>query len=274
MLCDEKKAVLKIIPINDEGELMMDHLRSLLSPRTKIVAVNHISNSLGLINPVKEIAHLAHQCGAVVLIDGAQAGSHLKIDVDDLDCDFYCLSAHKMYGPTGVGILNGRKHLLEKMPPYHGGGEMIREVTFEKTTYNELPYKFEAGTPHIAGVIAFRQAMEFIADVGYEYIKSHDGKLLGYATERLKKLPSIKIAGDSNPKVGIISFNMEGFHPFDIGHILDARGIAVRTGQHCTQPLMDRLGIDGTVRISFGIYNTMEEIDVLMKALRIVNFIR
>lgn len=273
ILCNEKKAVLKVIPINDEGELIMNEFRSLLSPRTKIVTVNHVSNSLGLINPVKEIARLAHQHEAIVIIDGAQAGSHLKIDVEDLDCDFYCLSAHKMYGPTGVGILYGKKYLLEKMPPYHGGGEMIRDVTFEKTTYNDLPYKFEAGTPNIAGVIAFRQAIEFIESIGLEYIKHHDRNLLEYATEGLKKLPTIKIAGDANDKVGVISFNMEGFHPFDIGHILNARGIAVRTGQHCTQPLMDRLGLDGTVRISLAIYNTEEEIDELVKALRVINFI-
>lgn len=252
----------------------MDDLRSMLSSRTKIVAVNHVSNSLGIINPVKDIVQLAHQHGAVVLVDGAQAGSHLKIDVADLGCDFYCLSAHKMYGPTGVGILYGKKHLLEEMPPYHGGGEMIREVTFAKTTYNDLPYKFEAGTPHIAGVVAFRHAMEFVLTIGHGYIAEHDNNLLAYARERLIKLPSLKMEGDTKEKVGIISFNMDGFHPFDIGHILDARGIAVRTGQHCTQPLMDRLGIDGTVRISFGVYNTMEEVDELVKVLRVVNFIR
>lgn len=273
ILCEEKKAVLRVIPVNDAGELQLDEYKKLLSPRTKLVAVNHVSNSLGTINPVKEIARLAHAHGAVILIDGAQAPSHVKVDVQELDCDFYCLSAHKMYGPTGVGVLYGKQKLLEAMPPYHGGGEMIREVTFAKTTYNDLPYKFEAGTPHIAGVVAFRHAIEFITSVGYEYISEYDQQLLNYTTSKISKLPSINIVGTASHKVGIISLTMEGFHPFDIGHILNARGIAVRTGQHCTQPLMDRLGIDGTVRISLAIYNTEEEIDELVKALRVINFI-
>jgi cysteine desulfurase/selenocysteine lyase len=274
ILCKEKKAILKVIPINDEGDLILDEFVSLLSGRTKLVAVSHVSNSLGTINPIKEIIRLAHHQGTVVLIDGAQAGAHQKIDVQDLDCDFYCLSAHKMYGPTGVGILYGKRHILEIMPPYHGGGEMIREVTFAKTTYNDLPYKFEAGTPHIAGVVAFRKALEFMSVTGHDYLIQHDKELLAYATERLSKLSTVRLVGTSKEKVGIVSFVMEGFHPYDIGHILNARGIAVRTGQHCTQPLMDRLGIDGTVRLSLAIYNTRQEIDELIRALRVINFIK
>ena len=274
-VCAEKKAVLKIIPINDQGELDMDAYEKLLSSRTRLVAVNHVSNSLGTINPVREITRLAHDAGAVVLVDGAQACGHLAIDVQDIDCDFYCLSAHKMYGPTGVGVLYGKKEILEKMPPYQGGGEMIREVTFTHTTYNDLPYKFEAGTPNIADVIAFRQAMEFILALGRENIGAHEEELLQYATEKVSALPSVQLVGTAKRKAGVLSFIVEGVHPFDIGLILDARGIAVRTGHHCTQPLMDRLGIDGTVRASFAVYNTKAEIDALVEGLtKIMNFIQ
>jgi cysteine desulfurase/selenocysteine lyase len=275
LLCEEKKAILKVIPVTEAGELDVTAYSKLLTPRTKLVAVNHASNSLGTINPVKTIIDLAHKVGAVVLIDGAQAGAHLEIDVQALDCDFYCLSSHKMYGPTGTGILYGRKELLEKMPPYQGGGEMIKEVTFEKTTYNDLPYKFEAGTPNIADVIAFGKAIEFITAFGKENIAYHEHELLVYATDRLGVLPSVKFVGTAKEKVSVLSFVVKGIHPFDVGQMLDARGIAVRTGHHCTQPLMDRFGIEGTVRASFAVYNTKNEIDQLVEGLeRVIKFLK
>ncbi|HEX8039666.1 MAG TPA: cysteine desulfurase [Chryseosolibacter sp.] len=274
-VCEANKATLRVIPVSREGELDLATLKEHLSPRTKIVAVNHASNSLGTINPVKEIIRLAHQAGAVVLIDGAQAGAHLQIDVQDLDCDFYCLSSHKMYGPTGTGILYGKRELLEKMPPYQGGGEMIKEVTFERTTYNDLPYKFEAGTPNIADVIAFRQAMEFILEVGRENIAAHEESLLQYATARIRTLSSVVPVGTAARKVGVLAFTVKGIHHFDVGQMLDARGIAVRTGHHCTQPLMDCFGLEGTVRASFAVYNTKKEIDQLVEGLeRIINFMK
>ncbi len=273
MLCEEKKALLKIIPVSESGELEVAAFAKLLSPKTKLVAVNHASNSLGTINPIKEIIQLAHEAGAVVLVDGAQAGAHLEIDVQQLDCDFYCLSAHKMYGPTGAGLLYGKKSLLEKMPPYQGGGEMIKDVTFEKTTYNDLPYKFEAGTPNIADVIAFKFAMDFITHMGKENIAAHEHELLSYATEKISILPGVKLVGTAKQKVSVLSFVIDGIHPFDIGQMLDARGVAVRTGHHCTQPLMDRFGIEGTVRASFAVYNTKAEIDELIEGVsRIINF--
>lgn len=274
-VCEEKKAVLKVIPVSDDGELDMDAYKELLSAKTKIVSVNHASNSLGTINPIKEIIRLAHEHGAVVVIDGAQAGAHLEIDVQDLDCDFYCLSSHKMYGPTGTGFLYGKRELLEKMPPYQGGGEMIKDVTFEKTTYNDLPYKFEAGTPNIADVIAFRHAMEFILELGKDNIAAHEHELLLYAMERVSKLKSVKLIGRAKNKVAVLSFVVEGIHHFDIGQMLDARGIAVRTGHHCTQPLMDRFCIEGTVRASFSVYNTKQEIDQLVEGLeRVIGFMK
>jgi cysteine desulfurase / selenocysteine lyase len=273
MICEEKKAVMKVIPVTSIGEIDLDAYRKLLSSRTKIVAVNHASNSLGTINPVKEIIKLAHEVGAVVLIDGAQAAAHLEIDVQDLDCDFYCISSHKMYGPTGTGILFGKKELLEKMPPYMGGGEMIKDVTFAKTTYNDLPYKFEAGTPNIADVVALNEAIHFINELGKENIASHEHGLLTYAKDKLAELPRLKLIGTSNNKVSVQSFIIDGIHPFDIGQMLDARGIAVRTGHHCTQPLMESFGLEGTVRASFAVYNTIEEIDQLVEGLkRITNF--
>lgn len=275
LICEERKAKLKVIPVNESGELKMESYKSLLSPKTKIVSVNHASNSLGTINPVKEIIRLAHEAGAVVLIDGAQAGAHLNIDVQDLDCDFYVLSSHKMYGPTGTGILYGKRSLLEKMPPYHGGGEMIKDVTFEKTTYNDLPYKFEAGTPNIADVVAYRHAMEFILDLGRENIATHEHELLVYATEKISKLKGVKIVGQAKNKVAVVAFTVEGIHHFDIGQMLDARGIAVRTGHHCTQPLMECFGIEGTVRASFAVYNTKKEVDQLVEGLeRIISFMK
>ena len=274
-VCEANKAKLKVIPVNREGVLDIGVFKQFLSPRTKIVAINHASNSLGTINPIKEIISLAHEVGAVVLIDGAQAGAHLEIDVQDLDCDFYCLSSHKMYGPTGAGILYGKIDLLEKMPPYHGGGEMIKEVTFEKTTYNDLPYKFEAGTPNIADVVAFRHAMEFILELGRENIAAHEHELLAYATEKIAKLKSVNIVGTAANKLAVLAFTVKGIHHFDVGQMLDARGIAVRTGHHCTQPLMECYGIEGTVRASFAVYNTKKEIDQLVEGLeRIINFMK
>ncbi len=271
--CDEKKAILKIIPITDIGEIDVDAYAKLLNSRSKVVAVNHASNSLGTINPIKEIIELAHKAGAVVLIDGAQSSAHLEIDVQELDCDFYCISSHKMYGPTGTGILYGKKALLEKMPPYMGGGEMIKDVTFSKTTYNDLPYKFEAGTPNIADVVALKEAIGFINEIGKENIAAHESELLRYAKEKLSSLPAIKLVGTSMNKVSVQSFIIEGIHHFDIGQMLDARGIAVRTGHHCTQPLMERFGIEGTVRASFAVYNTKSEIDQLAEGLsRIISF--
>lgn len=275
LVCEEKKATLQVIPVSPEGELDLDVFKKILSGKTKMVAINHASNSLGTINPVKDVIKMAHAVGAVVLIDGAQAGAHLEIDVQDMDCDFYCLSAHKMYGPTGTGILYGKKDILEKMPPYHGGGEMIKEVTFEKTTYNDLPYKFEAGTPNIADVVAYKYAFDFINELGKENIAAHEHELLTYATERVSKLKSVKLVGTAKNKVGVLAFTVDGIHHFDIGQMLDARGIAVRTGHHCTQPLMTRFGIEGTVRASFAVYNTKKEVDQLVEGLeRVINFMK
>jgi len=275
MICEEKGAILKVIPVTEIGEMDLEAYRLLLSSRTKIVAVNHASNSLGTINPIMEIIDAAHHFGAVVLIDGAQAAAHLPIDVQQLNCDFYCISSHKMYGPTGTGILYGKKELLEKMPPYMGGGEMIKEVTFAKTTYNDIPYKFEAGTPNIADVIALKEAISFINETGKENIAAHEHELLRYTVKKLSTIPSLQFIGTSEHKVSVQSFVIEGVHHFDIGQMLDARGIAVRTGHHCTQPLMDQYGIEGTVRASFSVYNTKDEVDQLAEGLeRIVKFLK
>lgn len=275
LICEQKEAILKIIPVSEQGELDLDVFSQILSPRTRIVSINHASNSLGTVNPIKEIIRMAHQAGAVVLVDGAQAGAHLPIDVQALDCDFYCLSSHKMYGPTGTGILYGKKSILEKMPPYHGGGEMIREVTFEKTTYNDLPYKFEAGTPNIADVVAYKEAFDFITDLGKENIAAHEHDLLTYATGQVGALKGIRLVGTAAEKVSVLSFVVDGIHHFDIGQMLDARGIAVRTGHHCTQPLMTQYCIEGTVRASFAVYNTKPEIDQLVEGLdRIIRFMK
>ncbi|MFN3851275.1 MAG: SufS family cysteine desulfurase [Spirosomataceae bacterium] len=268
MLCEEKGCVLKVIPINDAGELLMDEYEKLLSERTKFVSVVHVSNALGTINPVKEIIAKAHAVGAKVLIDGAQASSHLTLDVQDLDTDFYVLSAHKLYGPTGMGVLYGKKEILDAMPPYRGGGEMIKEVTFEKTTYNELPYKFEAGTPNIADVVAVKNALDYVAELGKENIAAYENELLKYGTEALNEIDGLRIIGQAKEKVSVISFVVDGIHPQDIGVILDQQGIAVRTGHHCTQPLMKRLGLVGTSRASFAVYNTKEEIDKLVSGIR------
>jgi cysteine desulfurase / selenocysteine lyase len=274
-VCEDRGAILKVINVTDSGELDIDHYKTLLSSKTKLVAVNHASNSLGTINPIKQIIDLAHAHGAVALIDGAQAGAHLEIDVQALNCDFYCLSSHKMFGPTGTGILYGKQALLELMPPYQGGGEMIKSVTFEKTTYNDLPYKFEAGTPNIADVIAFGKAIEFINHMGKDAMAAHEHDLLTYATEKIKTLPHVRVIGEAKEKVGVLSFSVDGIHPFDIGQMLDARGIAVRTGHHCTEPLMARFGIEGTVRASFSVYNTRQEVDQLIEGLeRIIKFMK
>jgi len=261
MLCEEKEAILKIIPISDSGEILMEEFDRLLNEKTKLVGIVHVSNSLGTINPVKEIIHKAHQFGAKVLLDGAQSTTHLEVDVQDLDCDFLAFSAHKLFGPTGLGVLYGKRSILESMPPYQGGGEMIKEVTFEKTTYNEIPFKFEAGTPNIADVIAFQKSLEFINSIGKQNIKTHEEGLLTYANELLGEIKGFIPVGTAKEKVSVLSFNIRGMHPFDVGMMLDANGIAVRTGHHCTQPLMQRFGIEGTVRASFSVYNTKSEID-------------
>lgn len=266
MLCEEKGAILKIIPIKDNGEILMEEYEKLLSNKTKLVSIVHASNTLGTINPVKKIIALAHAFGAKVLLDGAQSTNHLEIDVQDLDCDFLAFSAHKLYGPTGLGILYGKRELLDSMPPYQGGGEMIKEVSFEKTTYNVLPFKFEAGTPNIADVIAFQKALEFISGLGKKNILAHETRLLEYATEKLSLIKGFVPVGTAKEKVSVISFNIKDMHPFDVGMMLDANGIAVRTGTHCTQPLIKRLGIEGTVRASFAVYNTESEIDKLVES--------
>ena len=266
MLCERTGAELKVIPMNLDGELMIDEYEKLLSNKTKIVAVNHISNALGTINPVKHITNRAHAFGAAVLIDGAQAVPHLKPDVKDLDCDFYVFSAHKMCGPTGVGILYGKETWLNKLPPYQGGGEMIREVTFEKTTYADLPHKFEAGTPNIADGIAFGTAVDYLDSIGFDNIAAYENELLAYATKNMSEIEGKKIWGTSANKAPVISFNIGGIHPYDIGTIVDKMGIAVRTGHHCAQPIMNFCKIVGTVRASFSFYNTKEEIDRLVAA--------
>lgn len=267
ILCEEKGARLQVIPVNDAGELDIDAYEAMLSDKTRLVAVTHVSNALGTVNPVRQITDAAHRVGAVVLIDGAQSTVHLDIDVQEMDCDFFAFSAHKLYGPTGIGALYGKKHLLEAMPVFHGGGEMIKEVTFEKTTYNELPYKFEAGTPNIADTIAFKTALDFIASTGKEQIRDHEHGLLQYATAKLETVKGLKIIGRAKEKTSLVSFIIDKVHPQDIGILLDNKGIAVRTGHHCAQPLMQRFGIPGTIRASFAVYNTKEEIDALTAAL-------
>ncbi|MDH5610625.1 MAG: cysteine desulfurase [Cyclobacteriaceae bacterium] len=268
LLCKQTGAVLRIIPINDQGELMMDRFAEMVGEKTKIVSVVYISNSLGTINPVEEIIQKAHAHGATVVIDAAQAAPHLQLDVKRLNCDFLALSGHKMYGPTGVGILYGKRSFLEKMDPYQGGGEMIRDVTFENTTFNDIPYKFEAGTPNIADVVAFREAFRFISEIGIENIAARENELLQYGTTLLGEIKGLTIIGQAKQKASVISFIVEGVHPFDLGILLDTKGIAIRTGHHCTQPLMTRYGIEGTARASFAVYNTTEEIDRLANGLK------
>ncbi len=268
MLCERTGARLRVIPMNQDGELVMAVFEALLSDRTKLVFVNHISNALGTINPIEDIIKKAHKVGAAVLVDGAQACPHLKPDVQQLDVDFYVASAHKMCGPTGVGMLYGKEEWLKKLPPYQGGGEMIAEVTFEKTTYADLPHKFEAGTPNICGGIAFGAAIDYLNHIGFEVIATYENELLQYATKKLSEIEGLKIYGTSQHKTAVISFNLEGIHPYDVGTILDKMGIAVRTGHHCAQPIMDYFGIPGTVRASFAFYNTMAEIDTLVDGVK------
>jgi cysteine desulfurase/selenocysteine lyase len=267
MICQEKGATLKVIPVDEKGDLMLDEFDKLLTEKTKLVSVVHVSNVLGTINPVKTIIEKAHKVGAVVLVDGAQSTVHLDVDVQDMDTDFFAFSSHKVYGPTGVGALFGKRHLLESMPPYQGGGEMIKEVYFDNITYNELPYKYEAGTPNIADTVAWKAALEFTKSIGKEKIRQHENELLAYATEQLSDIPGLKIIGQAKNKISVISFIIENVHPQDLGILLDNRGIAVRTGHHCAQPLMDCYHIPGTTRASFAMYNTKEEIDALIAGL-------
>jgi cysteine desulfurase/selenocysteine lyase len=266
MLCERKKLVLKVAPINKKGELIEEDFDQLLSNRTKLVAITHISNTLGTINPVKELAKKAHAVGAKILVDGAQSIQHMKVDVRDLDCDFYVFSSHKVFGPTGIGVLYGKEDLLDRMPPYQGGGDMISKVTFERTTYNELPHKFEAGTPHIAGGICLGEAIRFLDALDIDAIQRHEKELAHYAQDMLDTFEGVRIIGEAKQKTSVVSFVVDKIHPFDIGTLLDKQGIAVRTGHHCTQPLMDYFKIPGTVRASFAFYNTKEEVDTFIAA--------
>lgn len=268
MLCEKTGALLKVIPMDQNGELIISEFDKLLSEKTKVVFVNHVSNALGTVNPIKEIIEKAHKVGAAVLIDGAQAAPHIKANVQELDVDFYVVSAHKMCGPTGVGIVYGKEEWLKKLPPYQGGGEMIATVTFEKTTYAELPHKFEAGTPNICGGIAFGAALDYMNAIGFDTIAAYEKELLEYATQKLLEIEGVKIYGIAKEKTAVISFNIGGIHPYDIGSIIDKLGIAVRTGHHCAQPIMDYFKIPGTVRASFAFYNTTEEIDIFIKAIK------
>ena len=268
MLCEEKNAILRVIPMNDRGELILEEYEKLLGPRTRIVAVAHVSNALGTINPVRQMIEMAHRAGALALIDGAQASPHLKVDVQDLDADFYTLSGHKVFGPTGIGILYGKTRLLEAMPPYQGGGDMIRTVTFEKTTYNDLPYKFEAGTPNIAGGIGLGAAFDYVNQIGMEKIAAYEHELLLYGTESLSQIPGLRLIGTAREKASVLSFVIEGIHPHDIGTVLDRQGIAVRTGHHCAQPVMDRFQVPATTRASLAFYNTAGEIDTLVAGIK------
>ncbi len=267
MLCEEKGCILKVIPINEEGEIIDSEFEKLLSPRTKLVSIVYISNSLGTINPVKNIIQAAHRAGAVVLIDGAQAVSHLPIDVQDLDCDFFVFSGHKLFGPTGIGVLYGKAKLLDAMPPVQGGGDMISSVRFEKTTYNVLPYKFEAGTPPIASAIGLGAAIDYVTSIGFDNIITHDQELLDYGTKALKAIPGLRLIGTAREKTAILSFVFPNIHPHDLGTLLDEEGIAIRTGHHCTMPVMERYNIPATARASLSIYNTKEEMNALVKAI-------
>lgn len=268
MLCEKTGAILRVIPIDENGELIISEFDKLLSEKTKIVTVNHISNALGVINPIKYIIEKAHAVGAAVLIDGAQAVPHLKPNVQELDCDFYAFSGHKMCGPTGTGILYGKEEWLNKLPPYQGGGEMIKEVTFEKTTYADLPHKFEAGTPNIAGGIVLGTAVDYLNNIGFENIQAYEHELLEHATKRLSEIEGLRIYGNTKNKASVVSFNIDGIHPYDVGSIIDKLGIAVRTGHHCAQPIMSFFCIPGTIRASFSFYNTKEEIDAMVEAVK------
>lgn len=268
LICEEKGATLKIIPVNGQGEIMLGEYRKLLSPKTRLVSVAYVSNTLGTINPVGEIIHLAHEAGARAMIDAAQAVVHLPVNVQDLDCDFLAFSGHKMYGPTGTGILYGKRELLESMPPYQGGGEMIREVTFTKTTYNDLPYKFEAGTPNIGDVVALKTAIEFMESLDREAVAAHENQLMQKTMQGLSEIPGIRLIGTAAQKTGVVSFVSEDIHHFDLGMMLDAKGIAIRTGHHCTEPLMQVFGIEGTNRASFAVYNTEAEVDYFLQTVK------
>ena len=267
LLCEEKQALLRVAPVTDEGELDLEALDALLGSRTKLLGISQLSNALGTINPVKDIIALAHERGIAVLVDGAQAAYHLKVDVRDLDADFYVLSGHKVYGPTGIGVLYGKAALLQKMPPYQGGGDMISSVTFAKTSYNVIPYKFEAGTPNIAGAIGLGVALNYLQDVGLDRIAVHEADLLAYGTALLREIPGVRLIGTARNKASVLSFVMDGIHPHDVGTIVDREGVAIRTGHHCAQPLMDRFGIPATARASLAMYNTREELDALARAI-------
>jgi cysteine desulfurase/selenocysteine lyase len=266
LLCERTGARLRVAPITDEGELVWEEVERLIGPRTKIVAVVHLSNSLGTVNPVERIVELAHQHDAAVLVDGAQSAYHLPVDVQAMDCDFYVATGHKLYGPTGIGLLYGKAERLEQMPPYQGGGDMISSVTFEKTTYNELPYKFEAGTPHIAGAIGLAAAIDYLTGVGLDQVAAHERDLLAYGTSALRQIPGLRLVGTATNKASILSFVMDGVHPHDVGTIVDRMGVAIRTGHHCTQPVMDRMGIPATARASLAMYSTRDDIDTLVAA--------
>ncbi len=268
ILCEEKSAHLKVAPMDDRGELRLDEFERLIGPRTKMVAVTHVSNALGTVNPLREMIERSHRRGVPVLVDGAQAVPHFAVDVQALDCDFYAFSGHKVYGPTGIGVLYGKRALLEAMPPYQGGGDMISSVTFEKTTYNVLPFKFEAGTPDIAGAIALGAALEYIGGIGMDRIAAHERELLAYATEAVGAIPGVQLIGTASERAGALSFVLDGVHPHDLGTILDREGIAIRTGHHCAQPVMERFGIPATARASFAVYNTKEEVDALVEGIQ------
>jgi cysteine desulfurase/selenocysteine lyase len=268
MLCEEKGARLRVIPMSDAGELRLESLADLVGPRTKLVAVTHVSNALGTVVPVRDIVRYAHARNVPVLLDGAQAAPHMAVDVRDIDCDFYVFSGHKVYGPSGIGILYGKSELLDAMPPYQGGGDMILSVTFEKTTYNTLPYKFEAGTPNIAGAIGLGAALDYLTALGLEPIARHEPELLTYATQSLAAIPDLRIVGQAREKTGVVSFVLQDIHPHDIGTVLDHEGVAIRSGHHCAQPVMDRLGLTATARASFGLYNTREDIDALVRGIQ------
>ena len=267
LLCERKGATLKVLPVDDRGELIVESLETLLSHRTKIVSVGHISNSLGTINPIRQIADAAHEVGAIVVVDGAQATPHMRVDVQELGADFYAFSGHKLYGPTGIGILWGKRDILEELPPYQGGGDMIEHVSFEETSYNQLPFRFEAGTPNIAGIFGLGAAIDYVNAIGLEKIHSHEATLLAKATEALRQIPGLNIIGEAAKKAAIISFTIDNVHPLDLATLLDLKNIAIRTGHHCAQPTMERFGVSATARISFGIYNEEEEIDRFSKAL-------
>jgi cysteine desulfurase/selenocysteine lyase len=267
MLCSEKKARLRVAPINDQGEVLLDKFAELINERTRLVSIAHVSNALGTINPVKEMVELAHRRGIPVMVDGAQAAPHTRIDVQDLDCDFYAFSGHKVYGPTGIGVLYGKSGLLESMSPYQGGGDMIASVSFDKTTYNTLPYKFEAGTPNIAGTIGLGAAIDYVSEIGLDSIAGYEHDLLAYGTESLSQVSGLRLIGTAKKKAGVLSFVIEGVHPHDVGTVLDREGVAIRTGHHCAMPLMERFGVPATARASLAVYNTREEIDTLVAGL-------